>query len=755
MFKRNEKQNFLVILIILVIMNTLVACKDTPVNGQVEDNTEQGSLINKENDLQAAERDEDQTNENDLVEDQEDESNLNHEKVDEENIIEEELINEVFSSLDFIRIYEGFNKEINIIAIDQAKGVIEEKYQIEVETFTGYQVLDDILYYDFSVENFPYLFNPITSQVFKYISKEQSIIKPLILQGKIEVMNYAEFVSSVQSNVEIILWEGNYDSSTYLNDTSNNEYVIIKDFNTIIQNVENLKIIGHEKYGKRIDFITDDPDATVLNFIECNHITLRNLKLSHAEVNKTCMGVTGWIKDSSNILIDSCDLYGSGRVGISINNSIGVQIRDSYIYDCSDYELFIFSSKDILFDHCIIEDIAQVDIHIIAAYNVTFLNSIIIEHNDTPKLKSEVGMFYYFFDSDIDLILGQGNLSLLYLNEESLEPFTDKAVNKSDWSEHPKLIQSWIGNKASYEAYETIKNHIELDDTILTRLHLSKDSDLTDLSHLEVGLKTDHNLDSDFLTTYLKLFYEGLEHELSDINFPIVFTFNNQVKVEIASEEALSLWNQSDTLLNDNIKITIIDYTFELEKMIVSDQPLMKQDAIQNIVDKYLIADGRFKVRNYDDGRYIDWQFEEILLDEDKVKYRFYMLFGTPFLGDLFHKDFFATIEIDPFTGQVHMLDNNSYTDPINVLADEYFDFFESQVYETNDLIYDPEHSIAFAIHEDTKGIDIIQVLYKDYDGEVYANPVMVHISKDNAGLIDFSTYAIDYENKLIIKTYD
>ena len=86
-------------------------------------------------------------------------------------------------------------------------------------------------------------------------------------------------------------------------------------------------------------------------FINCNNITVKNIKAGHVEKGY-CVGDVISLSHCKNSNIDNCDLYGCGVNGLSMYETSGLKISNTEIHDCSENMVIISDCQNISFIKC-------------------------------------------------------------------------------------------------------------------------------------------------------------------------------------------------------------------------------------------------------------------------------------------------------------------------------------------------------------------------------------------------------------------
>ncbi len=159
----------------------------------------------------------------------------------------------------------------------------------------------------------------------------------------VNVSSPDEFLNAISSNTEIIIKDGYYNLSDYVEQQSLNfahKFVRFDECfdgaEIFIKDVSFLKISGSTKKFSDIELVVTPRYATVLNFENCNNIEISNLTMGHVDAGE-CSGDVLDFSNCSDVTIDNTDLYGCGVYGIRAKDKTGnVYVSNSTIRDCSD-----------------------------------------------------------------------------------------------------------------------------------------------------------------------------------------------------------------------------------------------------------------------------------------------------------------------------------------------------------------------------------------------------------------------------------
>lgn len=180
----------------------------------------------------------------------------------------------------------------------------------------------------------------------------------------VNVSSAEEFLNAVSSNTEIIIKNGYYNMSYYVESKSQNfthKFVSFDDCfdgnEIFVENISFLKISGGTEKFSDTELVVTPRYAAVLNFENCNNVEFSNLTVGHVEAGE-CSGNVLNFSACSDITINNCDLYGCGVYGIGADNGTGnVYVNNSTIRDCSQGPMNIVGAKGVYeFSDCILKD---------------------------------------------------------------------------------------------------------------------------------------------------------------------------------------------------------------------------------------------------------------------------------------------------------------------------------------------------------------------------------------------------------------
>ena len=170
-----------------------------------------------------------------------------------------------------------------------------------------------------------------------------------VAEARVKVSTAEEFVVAIGSDRTIELAPGEY----VLSDVKDRYMDFVRwDPTTAgktvtIRKVQNLRILSAGKEPVRL--IARPYSVFVLNFEDCNNVSLENLVLGHAPQKGGCeSGVVGATR-CSGLNLRKCDLFGSGTEGLTLREVEDFAFEESIIRDCTYGIMTIESCKRLRF----------------------------------------------------------------------------------------------------------------------------------------------------------------------------------------------------------------------------------------------------------------------------------------------------------------------------------------------------------------------------------------------------------------------
>ncbi len=179
-------------------------------------------------------------------------------------------------------------------------------------------------------------------------------------EGVIHVSTVDELLAAIAPNARIFLEDGVYklsDASGYgIADGDYYDWMSCMDGpGLVIHDVENLSITAGGTHRVRI--AAEPRFCEVLTFERCDGLSLSGFTAGHTQAVSSCAGGVITFKDSANVEVADCSLYGCGIMGISTYSCKGLEVRTTEIYDCDAGAFYFIESKNISITKCNIHDI--------------------------------------------------------------------------------------------------------------------------------------------------------------------------------------------------------------------------------------------------------------------------------------------------------------------------------------------------------------------------------------------------------------
>jgi len=200
----------------------------------------------------------------------------------------------------------------------------------------------------------------------------------------VTVTNAAQFIQAIGSHRTIKVRPGVYQlDSVQRSNTKHVSWTKVHDgWQLNIKNVTNLSIVGDGKTKPRL--LVNARYAWVIRFENARGIRLRGLVLGHIP-SGGCMGGVVSFKRSRNINISDSELFGSGTIGVGLDQVTNFHMNRSTIRDCTYGILTIAKSRNVRFTRSTFKGNREFDlIEISRTKNVRFENCT-VKHNRTNR----------------------------------------------------------------------------------------------------------------------------------------------------------------------------------------------------------------------------------------------------------------------------------------------------------------------------------------------------------------------------------
>lgn len=216
----------------------------------------------------------------------------------------------------------------------------------------------------------------------------------IVKHETVTVTNAKEFLEAIGSYKRIILKDGEYnlskveerlssDKLATLETFDGNEYMIFEATELIIEGAP----------GETATIVVEPRYANVLTFMYCDNITLKNITAGHTIEPGFCLGGVLKFEDSADVSVDNCRLYGCGTYGITTVNSVGLNVTNTEIYECTYGLVEIIQSQDVFFDKCIFRDSKEFSMFSISdSSNVGIYNST-VKNNESGEYSSLINSY--------------------------------------------------------------------------------------------------------------------------------------------------------------------------------------------------------------------------------------------------------------------------------------------------------------------------------------------------------------------------
>ncbi len=116
-------------------------------------------------------------------------------------------------------------------------------------------------------------------------------------------------------------------------------------YELFIGNVSNFHIVGGE-------IVTQPRYANVLNYLNCSNVTLDGVHLGHTPEQGVCRGGVLFFEKTDVVILEGCDLYGCGILGIMTRNVNNIHVQNTLIHDCSNGGAFLEDTNEAVFLGC-------------------------------------------------------------------------------------------------------------------------------------------------------------------------------------------------------------------------------------------------------------------------------------------------------------------------------------------------------------------------------------------------------------------
>ena len=175
----------------------------------------------------------------------------------------------------------------------------------------------------------------------------------------IYVSTAGEFLEAIAPGAVIELAPGTYNLTEYLREASDtvSDYVargFTGGWQAEIREVERLTIRG-AKDGK-VEVVAEPRYSDVIYFNDCSDITIENITFGHTIEQGNCEGAVLAFDYCQNISLDGLDLYGCGTFGVEADHTVGIELKNCIIRECSYGIVDLCLCSDVVFEGCDFRD---------------------------------------------------------------------------------------------------------------------------------------------------------------------------------------------------------------------------------------------------------------------------------------------------------------------------------------------------------------------------------------------------------------
>ena len=206
-------------------------------------------------------------------------------------------------------------------------------------------------------------------------------------QLEIHVSTVDELIAAIGPDTEIVLDAELYDFSTATGyGTSQGDYYYWEDIfdgpGLIINAVDNLTIRSNDGNVTGHTIAAVPRYADVLTFKGCSNITLSGFTAGHTREPGSCTGGVLEFRDSDQITVDNCGLYGCGILGVYAEYSSNILVANCDIYECSQGGVQFRDSQGIVLKNNTFRDLGGINMDFISCADVTVDGEVLIAENN-------------------------------------------------------------------------------------------------------------------------------------------------------------------------------------------------------------------------------------------------------------------------------------------------------------------------------------------------------------------------------------
>ncbi len=181
-------------------------------------------------------------------------------------------------------------------------------------------------------------------------------------QKEVRVKTVDEFIQALAPDTCIIL-EGelfDFSQASGYGTSKGDYYYWVENYDgpgLVICNLSNLTIKAEGEDRKAHTLSAVPRYADVLTFENCSAITVSGFTAGHTVEQGDCTGGVLLFRNSEDILVENCGLYGCGTEGVNGEYSKNIQVVNSEIYECSYTGIELNNCENVAISGTLIRDI--------------------------------------------------------------------------------------------------------------------------------------------------------------------------------------------------------------------------------------------------------------------------------------------------------------------------------------------------------------------------------------------------------------
>jgi predicted small secreted protein len=278
------------------------------------------------------------------------------------------------------------------------------------------------------------------------------------------VDNVRDLIKELGSNKTIVLEPGIYNLSEVENPGELNKRIkeveVYDGIEFVLGDIFNFTLegIGEEE----TNIVVEPRYAYVLNFVNGENISIKNITVGHTEKG-FCIGGVLKFSNVADVDIFNSKLYGSGTVGITMENVDNLKVEDSYLYECTYNLLDIIDSRNISFIHTEFRNSGSTDlIQINSSENILFDQCTIEDNLKNRVFEGNINGEYIFRErnsQNINIINSviRNNACSGIVSEGSNINIADTKIDGNDFVKSESIV--YIKNIDRENEIVTLKNN--------------------------------------------------------------------------------------------------------------------------------------------------------------------------------------------------------------------------------------------------------------------------------------------------------